>query len=60
MIVGNQLYNENDYVSESDLTGFQDLLNRALAAVKKAEQLAVSLPCPYRALHRPWEHHLYL
>ena len=45
--VGNQLYNENDYVSESDLTGFQDLLNRALAAVKKAEQLAVSLPCPY-------------
>lgn len=47
VIVGNQLYNENDYASESDLTGFQDLLNRALAAVKKAEQLAVALPCPY-------------
>ena len=46
VIVGNQLYNENDYVSESDLTGFQDLLNRALAAVKKAEQLAAPTRSP--------------
>lgn len=47
--VRNALYNEDDLVSESDLTGFRDLLNRALVAVKKVEDLTENdtLPNPY-------------
>ena len=47
--VRNALYNEDDLVSESDLKGFRDLLNRALAAVKTVEDLSKNetLPNPY-------------
>lgn len=47
--VRNALYNEDDYVSESDLSGFRDLLNRCLIAVQKMEAMTenTALPCPY-------------
>ena len=47
--VRNALYNEDDYVSESDLSGFRDLLNRSEAAVKKIEEMTAqnALPNPY-------------
>lgn len=47
--VRNALYNEDDYVSESDLSGFRDLLNRSEAAVKRIEEFAAanSLPNPF-------------
>jgi hypothetical protein len=47
--VRNALYNEDDYVSESDLSGFRDLLNRCLVAVQKMEAMTenTALPCPY-------------
>jgi len=47
--VRNALYNEDDYVSESDLTGFRDLLNRCLTAVQKIEVMTenTALPNPY-------------
>lgn len=47
--IRNALYNEDDLVSESDLSGFRDLLNRALTAVQKIEVMTESetLPNPY-------------
>lgn len=47
--VRNALYNEDDLVSESDLTGFRDLLNRALTAIQKIEAMTenTALPNPY-------------
>lgn len=47
--VRNALYSEDDYISEEDLTGFRDLLNRCMAALEKMEQMVEqdALPCPY-------------
>ena len=47
--VRNALYNEDDLVSESDLQGFRDLLNRCLTAVQKMEAMTenTALPNPY-------------
>lgn len=47
--VRNALYNEDDYVSESDLSGFRDLLTRCLTAVQKIEAMTenTALPNPY-------------
>lgn len=47
--VRNALYSEDDYISEEDLKGFRDLLNRCMAALEKMEQMveADALPCPY-------------
>ena len=47
--VRNALYNEDDLVSESDLSGFRDLLNRALIAIQKIEVMSenTTLPNPY-------------
>ena len=44
-----QIYNEDDLVSESDLQGFRDLLNRCLTAVQKMEAMTenTALPNPY-------------
>lgn len=45
----NELYNTNTYSNEDDLSGFRDLLNRALTAVQKVETLTgnSALPNPY-------------
>jgi hypothetical protein len=45
----NELYAENNYSDEDDLSGFHDLLNRALSAVQKVETLTgnSALPNPY-------------
>lgn len=47
--IRNALFNEDDLVSESDLSGFRNLLNRALAAVQKIEVMTKSetLPNPF-------------
>lgn len=47
--VRNQLYNEDDYISEEDLQGYRDLLNRSMAALEKMEAMVQkdALPCPY-------------
>lgn len=47
--VRNQLYNENDYVNDQDMTGFRDLLNRTLTALHTMEQMTkqTALPNPY-------------
>ena len=47
--IRNALYNEDDLVSESDLSGFRDLLNRCLTAVQKIEVMTenTALPNPY-------------
>lgn len=47
--IRNALYNEDDLISESDLTGFRDLLNRCMVALEKIEAMSesTSLPCPY-------------
>ena len=47
--VRNALYNEDDLVSESDLSGFHDLLNRCMKAVQKIEEMTENeaLPSPY-------------
>lgn len=47
--VRNALYNEDDLVSESDLSGFRDLLNRCMKAVQKIEEMTENeaLPNPY-------------
>lgn len=47
--VRNALYNEDDYVSDEDLSGFRDLLNRAMAALEKMEVMTSqeALPNPY-------------
>ena len=44
----NELYSEDDYASEDDLSGFRDLLNRALETVAQVEQMAQrsTLPNP--------------
>lgn len=48
-VVRNALYNEDDYISEEDLAGFRDLLNRSLAALERMEAMTQNdaLPCPY-------------
>lgn len=48
-VVRNALYNEDDYISEEDLDGFRDLLNRSMAALEKMEQMTQqdALPNPY-------------
>lgn len=45
----NSLYSEDDYISDSDLSGFRDLLNRSNAALEKMEQMTQkeALPNPY-------------
>lgn len=47
--VRNALYNEDDLVTQSDLSGFRDLLNRCLVAVQKIEAMTenTALPNPY-------------
>ena len=47
--VRNALYSEDDYISEEDLTGFRDLLNRCMASLEKMEQMVEqdALPCPF-------------
>ena len=47
--VRNTLYNEDDYISDEDLSGFRDLLARARAALARMEQMvqADALPNPY-------------
>lgn len=47
--VRNALYNEDDLVSESDLSGFRDVLNRCLVAIAKIEAMTehTALPNPY-------------
>lgn len=47
--VRNALYSEDDYISEEDLQGYKDLLNRAMAALEKMEAMveADALPNPY-------------
>lgn len=49
LTVRNALYNEDDYISEEDLSGFRDLLNRAMAALEKMEVMTSqeALPNPY-------------
>lgn len=38
--VDNELYDENEEASESDMSGFRDLLNRVMAAATKVENMA--------------------
>lgn len=47
--VRNELYSTDNYSDTDDLTGFRDLLNRSLAALKKVETMteSTSLPNPY-------------
>lgn len=47
--VRNALYSEDDYISQEDLNGFRDLLNRCMAALEKMETMVEkdALPCPY-------------
>jgi len=49
LTVRNALYNEDDYVSDEDLSGFRDLLNRSMAALEKMEVMTSqeALPNPY-------------
>lgn len=58
--VRNALYNEDDLVTESDLSGFRDLLNRCMIAVQKIEAMTenTALPNPY-ALNLNIEGELY-
>lgn len=47
--VRNALYNEDDYVSDTDLSGFRALLNRCMAALEIMENMTSkeALPNPY-------------
>ena len=47
--VRNTLYNEDDYISDDDMSGFRDLLTRARAALARMEQMVEhdALPNPY-------------
>lgn len=47
--IRNALYNEDDYISDSDMSGFRDLLNRCMTAIQKIEQMTENeaLPNPY-------------
>lgn len=47
--VRNALYNEDDLITESDLSGFRDLLQRCIVAVQKIEEMTenTALPNPY-------------
>lgn len=49
LLTRNELYNENDYASDDDLSGFRDILSRATEAVAKIEELTKqsALPNPY-------------
>ena len=62
LTVRNALYNEDDYVSDEDLSGFRDLLNRAMAALEKMEVMTSqeALPNPYPfALEVEGNRHVY-
>ena len=47
--VRNALYSEDDYISEEDMSGFRDLLNRAMTTLQKMELMTKeeALPNPY-------------
>ena len=49
LLTRNELYNEDDYASDDDLSGFRDILSRATEAVAKIEELTKqsALPNPY-------------
>lgn len=49
VLVRNALYNEESFVSESDLSGFRDIMNRCLIAIEKVEAMTenTALPNPY-------------
>ena len=46
LLTRNELYNEDDYASDDDLSGFRDILSRAAEAVAKIEELTKQSALP--------------
>ena len=49
VVCENALYNEDDYISETDLNGFRDLMNRCVSSLETMETMTKqeALPNPY-------------